>query len=43
MLKRVSRAVARRGVSEQQDFITWSATAMWALAAAYLFVTFTPY
>lgn len=43
MLKHISRAAARRGNSDQQDFISWSATAMWALAAVYLLATFTPY
>ena len=43
MLKQTSRAVARRGVSEQQDFVAWSVTAMWGLAAIYLLATFTPY
>jgi hypothetical protein len=43
MLKRASRAIARRGVSDQQDFVAWCATAMWALAAFYLLATFTPY
>lgn len=40
MLMRVSRAIARRGVSENQDFVSWSVVSMWLAAAAYLFATF---
>ena len=44
MMKRVSaRAIARRDMTEQQDFVAWWATAMWALAAVYLLATFAPY
>ena len=43
MLKRTSRAIAQHGDSEQQDFVAWSVTAMWGVAAIYLLATFTPY
>lgn len=43
MPKRASRTIAKRGVSDQQNFVAWWATTMWILAAAYLLATFTPY
>ena len=43
MLKRASRAIVRRGVSDQQDFVAWWATAMWVLGAVYIFATFEIY
>ena len=43
MLKRASRAIAKRGVSDHQDFVAWWATTLWALGAAYLLATFEIY
>lgn len=43
MLKRASRAIAKRGISDHQDFVAWWATTMWIAAAVYLLATFTLY
>ncbi len=44
MMKRITaRAIARRGISEQQDFVAWWATTLWVLGAVYLLITFELY
>ena len=43
VMQKASRTVAHDANSGAQDFVAWSAVAMWGLAAVYLLVTFQPF
>ena len=42
-MQKTSGTVAQDANSDAQDFVAWSAMAMWGAAAAYLFATFQPF
>ena len=42
-MQKASGTVAHDVTSDAQDFVAWSAVAMWGLAAVYLLATFQPF